>query len=101
MIYYKHIKYLLLTAVVFFCVACEAPPAYVYIEGEFDRGSVNFLKGVTTRDLVKICYHKNSTTPQQVMALALNECKKLSKAGHICGTKFTSMSSSYSYFSNL
>ena len=79
MIYYKHTKQLLIIAGFFLCAACEAPPAYVYVDKEFDRGSDFFLKGITSRDTVKICYHKKGTTPQQVLILAKKECEKFSK----------------------
>ena len=59
--------------------ACEAPPAYVYVDKEFDRGSDFFLKGITSRDMVKICYQKNGTTPQKVVILAEKKCEEFSK----------------------
>ena len=79
MIYHKNIKYLLILAGTFVFAACEAPPAYVHVAKEFDRETDFFLNGVMSRDLVKVCYHKNGATPQQVAALAINECKKFSK----------------------
>jgi hypothetical protein len=79
MIYHKYIKYLLILAGTFVFAACEAPPAYVHVAEEFNREADFFLKGVTSRDLVNVCYHKNGTTPQQVAALAISECTKFSK----------------------
>jgi len=79
MIYQKHIKQSLIIAGLLFASACEAPPAFVYIEDEFNRESDFFLKKVTSRDNIIICYHKSGTTPQEITALANNECKKFSK----------------------
>jgi hypothetical protein len=79
MIYHKHIKKILTITGFFFIAACEAPQAYVQIEEEFNRKSAVFLNGVTSREGVKVCYHKDGTTPQQVAALAERECKKFYK----------------------
>ena len=79
MIYQKYIKKSLIILGFFSISACELPSAYVYISEEFNRESTFFLKGITSRDQVIICYQKSGTTPKQVLALAENECKKFSK----------------------
>ena len=79
MIYYKYITQFLIIAGFFFVAACTGPPAYVYIDDEFNRESEFFLKGVTSRCIVNVCYRKNVTTPQQVANLAKKECEKFSK----------------------
>lgn len=79
MIYHKYIKQFLIAGGFFFFTACEAPPAYIYADQEFDRESNFFLKGITSRKTVIICYHKDGTTPKKVADLAKNECKKFSK----------------------
>ena len=59
MIYYKHIKQFLIISGFFLFTACEAPSAYVHLDEEFDRESEFFLKGIASRDIVKVCYRKN------------------------------------------
>ena len=79
MIYQKYIKRPLVIVGLFAATACASPPAYVYVENQFNRDSIFFLKGKTPVDNVIICYHRSGTTPQLVAALAKSECEKLSK----------------------
>lgn len=54
--------------------ACQSPPPYVMIDGEFNRESATFLKGVSDRTEVKICYAKNGTTAREISSMAQREC---------------------------
>lgn len=58
--------------------ACGGQP-YVYDKGIYNRDSEIFLKGITDRDRVTICYHKRSTTPAEVAQLAVEECGRFGK----------------------
>ena len=58
--------------------ACGGQP-YIHVADEFDRGSETFLKGITDRDAVTICYAKSKTTPIVISEMAATECKRFGK----------------------
>lgn len=66
-------------AVLVFVAACSGGKPYVYVPNEFNRASVSFGKSVKDRDNVTICYAKGATTPNEINALAKNECSKFGK----------------------
>jgi len=55
--------------------ACAAQP-YVHHAGEFNREATGFGQEVTDISQAIVCYSPSSTTPEQVMDLAIEECGK-------------------------
>ena len=61
-----------------FIAACGGQP-YIHLAREYDRESETFLKGITDRDDVKICYAKRKTTPSVISQMAAAECRRFGK----------------------
>ena len=61
-----------------FIAACGGQP-YIHLANEYDRESETFLKGITDRDDVTICYAKRKTTPSVVSQMAAAECRRFGK----------------------
>ena len=61
-----------------FITACGGQP-YIHLANEYDRESETFLKGITDRDDVTICYAKRKTTPSVVSQMAAAECRRFGK----------------------
>ena len=61
-----------------FIAACGGQ-AYINLAEEYDRESETFLKGITDRDDVKICYAKRETTPILISEMATAECQRFGK----------------------
>ena len=59
-------------------VACGGEP-YIHLADEYNRKSETFLKGITDRDDVTICYAKRKTTPSVVSQMAAAECRRFGK----------------------
>ena len=57
---------------------CGGQP-YIHLANEYDRESETFLKGITDRDDVTICYAKRNTTPSVVSQMAAAECRRFAK----------------------
>ena len=70
------------TSVLFACLAvvagCAGKP-YVQNTGEFNRTSETFLKGVTDREDVTVCYAKSATAAALVTKAAVEECGRFGK----------------------
>ena len=58
--------------------ACGGQP-YIHSANEFDRGSETFLRGISDRDTVTICYAKRETTPILISEMATAECQRFGK----------------------
>ena len=57
---------------------CGGQP-YIHLAKEYDRESEIFLRGITDRDDVTICYAKRNTTPSVVSQMAAAECRRFAK----------------------
>jgi len=86
--YQSVIKSLCCVGFVLTVSACAAPPPYVLVEGEFQRDSQGFLKGISDPKEVKICYSKNGTTANEVTALAQKECARHSRKAIFRGQSY-------------
>ncbi len=58
---------------------CAGEP-YILSPGEFTRSSEVFLKGVTDREMVTVCYAKSATAAASVTKAAVNECARFGKS---------------------
>ena len=61
-----------------FIAACGGQP-YIHLANEYNRESETFLKDITDRDDVMICYAKPKTTPSIVSQMAAAECRRFGK----------------------
>ena len=61
-----------------FIAACGGQP-YIHLANEYDRESETFLKGITDRNDVTICYAKRNTTPSVISQMAAAECRRFAK----------------------
>lgn len=64
---------------------CAWTDPYVYDTQEFNRDAAEFGKELEDRTTVSICYNKRTTTPQQVLELAQNECGRFQKVAFFNG----------------
>ena len=82
----KLAKSKLILFLTFFVLAgCVGGEAYIYKYKEFDRDNPNFSKEIANRSLVEICYNKQSTTPEILLKLAQEECKRFGKNAFFVG----------------
>ena len=63
----------------FTITGCGNREAYIYNPEEFNRERADFGRELTDRAEVSICYHKGSTTPQMLIQMAENECRRFDK----------------------
>ena len=61
-----------------FIAACGGQP-YIHLAKEYDRESETFLKSITDRDDVTICYAKRKTKPRVISQMAETECRRFGK----------------------
>lgn len=58
---------------------CGNRDAYIYEPEEFNRERADFGRELSDRTEVSICYHKGSTTPQMLIKMAEDECRRFGK----------------------
>lgn len=63
----------------FILTACAGESPYIYKAEEFNRSDPNFAKAITDRSTVEICYNKRSTTPDLLLLMATDECRRFGK----------------------
>ena len=63
----------------FILSGCTGGGAYLYKDNEFDRDNPDFAKKIKNRSHVEICYNKQTATPQILMKIAQEECKRFGK----------------------
>ena len=57
---------------------CGGQP-YIHLAKQYNRESETFLKNITDRDDVTICYAKRKTTPGVISQMAETECRRYGK----------------------
>ena len=72
-------RVLTITGLLLLFIAACGGQAYINLAKEYDRESETFLKGITDRDDVKICYAKRKTTPSVISQMAAAECQRFGK----------------------
>ena len=70
---------LLLLFASFMLVSCVGEAPYIYKDDEFDRNDPYFAKELKDRSMVEICYNKQTTTPQVLIQMATDECRRFGK----------------------
>ena len=71
-------KTLIAAALLVALAGCAQEP-YIYQSSEFDRSRADFATQLTDRTELQICYAKQSTTPQDLLAMANAECARFGK----------------------
>ncbi len=66
----------------------HAGEPYVYVDGEFNRGSILYSNGIEVRDAVQVCGNKRNASSRLVSALALVECRRYGKRAEFNETAF-------------
>ena len=61
---------------------CGGQP-YIHLAKEYDRESEIFLRGITDRDDVTICYTKRKTTPRIISQMAAKECRRFGRVARL------------------
>ena len=61
---------------------CGGQP-YIHLAKEYDRDSETFLRGITERDKVTICYAKRKTTPRIISQMAAEECRRFGRVARL------------------
>ena len=57
----------------------HAGEPYVYVDGEFNRGSIFHSNVIEARDAVQVCDNKRNASSRLVSALAVAECHRFGK----------------------
>ena len=65
----------------------HAGEPYVYVDGEFNRGSILYSNGIEVRDAVQVCDKRNASS-RLVSALAVAECHRFGKRAVFNKTAF-------------
>jgi len=66
----------------------HAGEPYVYVDGEFNRGSIFYLNGIEVRDAVHVCDNKRNASSRLVSALAVGECHRFGNRAEFNKTAF-------------
>ena len=66
----------------------HAGEPYVYVDGEFNRGSIFYSNGIEVRDAVQVCDNKRNASSRLVSALAVAECHRFGNRAEFNKTAF-------------
>ena len=85
---YYHSFYIFAATLIVVLIGCAGEP-YVLVTNEFNRESDIYVNGIRNRNKVEICYNKQNASPQQVIGLALAECRNFGKRAKFSKTTYT------------